>query len=166
MKMFRSLDFYNYFFAKLLLANIHFRHPQEQEIDQNIMQVQCISLYISNIKTSVSHVLSPSPLCTMKANLVLYFCGEVLHLSNCQTSLPTFMLVCGHILKTVRSCRGVLFAVPADRRKKALGLFSLVSLVVFVLCLSHRVPLGTFINLFPADISSIFMIIILYTEMM
>lgn len=165
--MFRSLDFYNYFFAKLLLANIHFRHQQEQEIDQNMMQVQCISLYISNIKTSVSHVLSPSPLCTMKANLLLYFCGEILHLCDCQTSLPTFMLVCGHILKTVWSCRGVLFAVPADRRKKKRwAFFPLVSLVVFVLCLSHHVPLGTFSNLFPADISSIFMIIILYTEMM
>lgn len=154
--MFRSLDFYNYFFAKLLLAKIHFRHPQEQEIDQNIMQVQRISLYISNKKTSVSHALSPSPLRTMKANLVLYFCGEILHLCNCQTSLPTFMLVCGHILKTVRSCPGVLFAVPADREKV---------LLFFVLCLSHHVPLGTFSDLFPADISSIFMIIILYTEM-
>lgn len=85
-KMFRSLDYYrsNYFFAKLLLANIHFRHPQEQEIDQNIMHVQCISLYISNIKTSVSHVLSPSPLCTMKYfTSVGRFCTYVIVRRRC-----------------------------------------------------------------------------------
>lgn len=105
--MFRSLEFYNYFFSKLLLAKIHFRHPQEQELDQNITQVQCISLYILNIKTSVSHVPSPSPLRTMKVNLVLYFYEEILHLCKCQTSLPTFMLVCGHMLITMRSCPGV-----------------------------------------------------------